>query len=97
MRLRPDGENGPLVMSFDNMEHYYQLFGREWERYVWIKARVVAGDKNAGKHLLERLKPFVYRRYLDFGVFESLRDMKQRISLEIKHKGMKGNFKLGPE
>ena len=96
MRLRPDGENGPLVMSFDNMEHYYQVFGREWERYVWIKARVVAGDKNAGKHLLERLKPFVYRRYLDFGVFESLRDMKQRISLEIKHKGMKGNVKLGP-
>ncbi len=96
MRLRPDGENGPLVMSFDNMEQYYQHFGQEWERYVGIKARVVAGDKDAGNQLLESLKPFVYRRYLDFGVFDSLRDMKQKISLDVKRKGMKENVKLGP-
>jgi glutamate-ammonia-ligase adenylyltransferase len=96
MRLRPDGENGPLVMSFDNMEEYYQRHGREWERYALIKARVVAGDKAAGKQLTERLKPFVYRRYLDFGVFESLRDMKRKIALEVKRKSMEDDIKLGP-
>ena len=95
MNLRPYGESGPLVMSFDAMEGYYQEQGREWERYAWIKARVVAGDKSAGARLLERLNPFVYRRYLDFGVFESLRDMKQKISLEVKRKHMANNIKLG--
>jgi len=95
-RLRPFGENGPLCMSFDAMEQYYQRQGREWERYAWVKARVVAGDKEAGKQLLEKLNPFIYRRYLDFGVFESLRDMKKKISLEVKRKGMKENIKLGP-
>jgi len=83
-------------MSFDAMEQYYQRQGREWERYAWIKARVVAGDKEAGKRLLEKLNPFIYRRYLDFGVFESLRDMKKKISIEVKRKGMKENIKLGP-
>ena len=96
LRLRPDGDNGPLVMSFDNMENYYQVHGREWERYAWIKARVVAGDKTAGKMLLDRLSPFVYRRYLDYGMFESLREMKRRISLEVKRKQMDDNIKLGP-
>ncbi|MBU4343847.1 MAG: bifunctional [glutamate--ammonia ligase]-adenylyl-L-tyrosine phosphorylase/[glutamate--ammonia-ligase] adenylyltransferase [Desulfobacteraceae bacterium] len=95
-RLRPYGESGPLVMSFDNMEAYYQRQGREWERYAWIKARIVADEKGAGNSLLERLQPFVYRRYLDFGVFESLREMKNKISLEVKKKGMKSNIKLGP-
>lgn len=94
--LRPFGENGPLVMSFNAMEEYYQAQGREWERYAWIKARVVAGDKSAGEQLLERLKPFIYRRYLDFGAFESLRNMKQKISLEVKRKGIADNIKLGP-
>ncbi len=95
-RLRPHGENGPLVLSFDAMEQYYQEQGREWERYAWIKARVVAGDIIAGSHLLKRLKPFVYRRYLDFGSFESLRDMKDKISLEVQRKRLKNNIKLGP-
>ncbi|MDY6791082.1 MAG: bifunctional [glutamate--ammonia ligase]-adenylyl-L-tyrosine phosphorylase/[glutamate--ammonia-ligase] adenylyltransferase [Thermodesulfobacteriota bacterium] len=95
-RLRPFGENGPLCMSFDAMEQYYQHQGREWERYAWIKARVVAGDKKAGEKLLNKLKPFIYRRYLDYGVFGSLRDMKKKISLEVKKKGMKQDIKLGP-
>ncbi len=95
MRLRPFGDNGPLAMSFDAMEHYYQQQGREWERYAWIKARTVAGDRDAGQQLLERLNPFVYRRYLDFGAFESLRDMKQRISFEVKRMGLQGDIKLG--
>ncbi|MGD2187293.1 MAG: bifunctional [glutamate--ammonia ligase]-adenylyl-L-tyrosine phosphorylase/[glutamate--ammonia-ligase] adenylyltransferase [Desulfobacterales bacterium] len=95
LRLRPYGENGPLVMNFDAMETYYEEQGREWERYALIRARVVAGDKKSGNHLLGRLSPFIYRRYLDYGAFDSLREMKQMISLEVKRKGMKHNIKLG--
>jgi [glutamine synthetase] adenylyltransferase / [glutamine synthetase]-adenylyl-L-tyrosine phosphorylase len=94
-RLRPYGDGGPLVMSFDHLETYYQAQGREWERYALIKARVVAGDRRAGAGLLNRLKPFVYRRYLDFGVFESLREMKTKISLEVARQGSQTNIKLG--
>lgn len=96
LRLRPYGESGPLVMNFDSMEDYYQEQGREWERYALIKARIVAGDKAAGEKLLERLKPFVYRRYLDFGAIESLREMKKKIALQVMQKEMKENIKLGP-
>ncbi len=95
-RLRPYGESGPIVMSFDAMESYYQEQGREWERYAMIKARVVAGDKSLGNALLDRLKPFVYRRYLDYGTFESLREMKRKIEREVTRKGMNANIKLGP-
>lgn len=94
-RLRPYGDGGPLVLSFDQMEQYYQRQGREWERYAWIKARVVAGDKAAGGRLLEKLKPFVFRRYLDFGAFDSLRDLKDRINLQVRRKGLAGNIKTG--
>jgi len=96
MTLRPYGESGPLAMGFDAMESYYQEQGREWERYAWIKARPVAGDLAAGERLAAALQPFIYRRYLDFGVFESLRGMKQMIALEVKRKGMADNIKLGP-
>ncbi len=96
MRLRPDGENGPMVTSFDNMVGYYQTHGREWERYAWIKGRAIAGDKTAAESLRKRLRPFIYRRYLDYGAFDSLRDMKRKISVEVKRKGMANNIKLGP-
>jgi glutamate-ammonia-ligase adenylyltransferase len=96
MRLRPFGENGPLVMSFSAMEEYYQRQGREWERYALIKARVVGGDFSAGKELLARLSPFVYRRYFDYGVYNALREMKSKISREIELKGLHDNIKLGP-
>ena len=96
MRLRPFGNSASLAMSFDAMEEYYQTHGREWERYAFIKARVVAGDKVAGEQLMNILKPFVYRRYLDYGTFESLREMKQMISREVERKGMENNIKLGP-
>ncbi len=94
-RLRPYGDAGPLVMSFDAMENYYQMFGRGWERYALIKARVVAGDFDAGRLLLERLRPFVFRRYLDYGTFESLREMKNKIEREVVRKGLKNNIKHG--
>ncbi len=95
MRLRPFGDSGPLVASFNAMEHYYETHGRGWERYAMIKARVVGGDRVAGKALMEMLRPFVYRRYLDYGAFESLRDMKRRIVREVARRGMDQNVKLG--
>ena len=95
-RLRPFGSVGPLAMSFNAMESYYGSQAREWERYAMIKARVVAGDQQAGVDLMAMLRPFVYRRYLDFGAIESLRDMKQMISSELYKKGMDANIKLGP-
>lgn len=93
-RLRPYGENGPLVLSFDAMEEYYQSQGREWERYAMVKARPVDGSTK-GYELLETLRPFVYRRYLDYGAFDSLREMKQLIEQETHKKGLKDNIKLG--
>ncbi|WP_089728333.1 bifunctional [glutamate--ammonia ligase]-adenylyl-L-tyrosine phosphorylase/[glutamate--ammonia-ligase] adenylyltransferase [Candidatus Thiosymbion oneisti] len=95
-RLRPFGDVGPLAMSFGAMEDYYQSQAREWERYALIKARVVAGDPAAGERLMAMLRPFVYRRYLDFGAIESLRDMKRMIDKELKRKGLADNIKLGP-
>ena len=96
MRLRPFGEGGPLVTSFDAMESYYQTHGREWERYAMIKARVIAGDREAGQELMTLLKPFIYRRYLDYGAYESLREMKAMVNQEVKRKGIETNVKLGP-
>lgn len=96
MRLRPFGESGPLAASFAGLEDYYQSQGREWERYAMIKARVIAGDQVAGAQLMKILRPFVYRRYLDYGAFESLREMKQMIAAEVRRKGMLDNVKLGP-
>jgi len=95
-RLRPFGDSGPLAMSFDAMDDYYQTQAREWERYAMIKARVVAGDEAAGQRLMDLLKPFVYRRYLDFGAIESLRDMKALIDKELRRKGLADDIKLGP-
>ncbi|MBK1724290.1 bifunctional [glutamate--ammonia ligase]-adenylyl-L-tyrosine phosphorylase/[glutamate--ammonia-ligase] adenylyltransferase [Thiocystis violacea] len=94
-RLRPFGEVGPLAMSFQAMEDYYQSQAREWERYAMIKARPIAGDPRDAAVLMEMLRPFVYRRYLDFGAFESLRDLKQMIAKELYRRGMDANIKLG--
>ena len=95
MRLRPFGSAGPLAISFAAMENYYQEQGRDWERYAMIKARVVAGDLAAGEELIKQLRPFVYRKYIDFSAFESLRDMKQMINREVRRKGLEQNVKLG--
>ncbi|MDP2140130.1 MAG: bifunctional [glutamate--ammonia ligase]-adenylyl-L-tyrosine phosphorylase/[glutamate--ammonia-ligase] adenylyltransferase [Gammaproteobacteria bacterium] len=96
MRLRPYGSEGALVCSFDAMENYYQNQGRDWERYALIKARIVAGDQVAGKELLKRLRPFIYRRYLDFSAFEALRSMKMQINKQVRRKGLSQDIKLGP-
>lgn len=95
MRLRPYGSVGALALSFAALEQYYQDQGRDWERYAMIKARVVGGDQEAGRQLLDILRPFVYRRYLDFSAIEALRAMKQLIQQEVRRKGMADNIKLG--
>ncbi len=95
MRLRPFGEAGALALSFDAMEHYYETHGREWERYALIKARVMAGDLERGEELMERLRPFIYRRYLDYGAVEQLRDMKAMINREAERRGKFNDVKLG--
>ncbi|ABM02055.1 fused deadenylyltransferase and adenylyltransferase for glutamine synthetase [Psychromonas ingrahamii 37] len=95
MRLRPFGESGPLITNFASIEDYYQSHGRDWERYAMIKARVM-GEEGDYKTTLEALlKPFVYRRYIDFSAIESLRKMKAMISSEVRRKGLKDNIKLG--
>ncbi len=94
-RLRPFGDSGPLVMSFGAMEDYYQFHGRDWERYALIKARPVAGDCSAGHRLLRMLRPFIYRRYLDYNTFEALRGMKRLIEQQVARKGLEQNIKLG--
>jgi glutamate-ammonia-ligase adenylyltransferase len=96
MRLRPFGDSGPLVGSFAALEQYYEVHARDWERYAMIKARVAAGDPAAGACLMAMLEPFVYRRYLDFGAFESLREMKRLVEAEVARKGLEDNIKLGP-
>ena len=93
MRLRPYGASGPLVMHFGAMRQYFETKGRGWERYALVKARACAGDIERGEELLASLKPFVYRRYLDFGSLESMRDMKARLAAE-RHKPH--DVKLGP-
>lgn len=95
MRLRPYGQSGALALSFAALETYYQDQGREWERYAMVKARVVAGDPGAGQVLMESLRPFVYRKYIDFSAFESLRAMKAMINREVRRQGLENNIKLG--
>ena len=96
LRLRPFGQSGRVALSFAAMEQYYQREGRDWERYAWIKARPVAGDLAAGKRLSETLRPFVYRRYLDYTAFAGLREMKALIDAEVARKDLSEHLKLGP-
>ena len=95
MRLRPYGKSGPLAMNFDAMEEYFQTQGRDWERYAMVKARPVAGDLKAGEQLLAILRPFTYRKYIDFSAIESLREMKQMINREVLRTGTPEDVKKG--
>ncbi len=96
MRLRPYGDSGALTLSFDAMAQYFEEQGRDWERYAWIRARPCAGDRAAGERLIDDLRPFVFRRYLDFGAVQALREMKSRIDAERSRARMADNIKLGP-
>ncbi|MDC9729201.1 MAG: bifunctional [glutamate--ammonia ligase]-adenylyl-L-tyrosine phosphorylase/[glutamate--ammonia-ligase] adenylyltransferase [Methyloprofundus sp.] len=96
IRLRPFGDSGPILMTFDGLENYYQTQAREWERYAMVKVRPVAGDKQGAEQFMSLIKPFVYRRYLDYGAFEELRSLKQQITQELQRKDRMDNVKLGP-
>lgn len=96
LRLRPFGASGRLLLSFNAMEQYFQSAGRDWERYAWLKARPVAGDAATGWRLLDMLRPFVYRRYLDFTAIDGLRDMKAKIEAEVQRRDKHDDLKLGP-
>ena len=104
MRLRPYGDSGALALNFDALEEYYQDQGRDWERYAMIKARPVAestggttacGEFPAGSRLIDMLRPFTYRRYLDYSAFESLREMKALIQRDVQRRRLQDNIKLG--
>jgi len=94
MRLRPYGDGGPLVSSFAMLEQYFYTQAREWERYAWIKGRALTGDRIDE---LEKLRiPFVFRKYLDFGSFGSMRELHTQIRREVARRDMADNIKLGP-
>lgn len=96
LRLRPFGNAGRVALSFAGMDHYFQREGRDWERYAWLKARAVAGDIEAGERWLESLRPFVYRRYLDYTALDGLREMKAAIAAEVARRELADDIKRGP-
>ncbi|MBV6784739.1 bifunctional [glutamate--ammonia ligase]-adenylyl-L-tyrosine phosphorylase/[glutamate--ammonia-ligase] adenylyltransferase [Xanthomonas campestris pv. uppalii] len=96
LRLRPFGTAGRVALSFAGMDQYFQREGRDWERYAWLKARAVAGDIDAGEAWLETLRPFVYRRYLDFTALDGLREMKAAITAEVARHDRLDDIKRGP-
>ncbi len=95
LRLRPWGESGPVALSHAALEHYYQLHGREWEQYAMVKARVLTGNDLDRQYLASIFKPFVYRKYHDYRVFEGLSGLKDKINRQARSKGMRDNIKLG--
>ncbi|MEJ1098367.1 MULTISPECIES: bifunctional [glutamate--ammonia ligase]-adenylyl-L-tyrosine phosphorylase/[glutamate--ammonia-ligase] adenylyltransferase [unclassified Pseudoxanthomonas] len=96
LRLRPFGNAGRVALSFAGMDQYFQREGRDWERYAWLKARAVAGDIEAGERWLQSLRPFVYRRYLDFTALDGLREMKAAIAAEVARRELADDIKRGP-
>ena len=94
MRLRPYGDEGPLASSFAMLEEYFYTQAREWERYAWIKGRPLTGERHDELEALRR--PFVFRKYLDFGAFAAMRDLHAQIRREVARKDKNDNVKLGP-
>jgi glutamate-ammonia-ligase adenylyltransferase len=96
LRLRPFGASGPLVASFASFEDYLLRHGRDWERYAYVKARPITALEHYAQIYAAAVRPFVYRRYLDYGVFESLREMKNLIEREVEKRELADDLKLGP-
>ncbi|MDD3528669.1 MAG: bifunctional [glutamate--ammonia ligase]-adenylyl-L-tyrosine phosphorylase/[glutamate--ammonia-ligase] adenylyltransferase, partial [Gallionellaceae bacterium] len=94
MRLRPYGDEGPLASSFAMLENYFYTQAREWERYAWIKARPLTGTRHT--ELEELRRPFVFRKYLDFGAFAAMRELHAQIRREVARKDRHDDVKLGP-
>src|SRR3979411_1845574 len=95
MRLRPWGDSGAIATSFDALEEYFVTHGREWERYAWIKARALGSDREDGA-LAAIVRPFVYRKYLDYGAFAAMRELHAQIREEVKRRELSDQIKLGP-
>lgn len=95
-RLRPFGDSGPLTSSLAALEQYYQREGRDWERYALIKARPVAGDLEAGARFIEDIRPFVYRRYIDYSSVEALQEMHSNVRDDARRKDRLDDIKRGP-
>ena len=95
MRLRPFGQSGPIAVSFGALEDYYQEQGRNWERYSMVKARYLNATPRLEAQLFELLRPFVFRRYIDYSAIEALRKMKLLINQEARRRGVSQNVKLG--
>ena len=93
-RLRPYGDSGPLVVSFDMLENYLITQGRAWERYAWIKGRVLTGDQPDA--LLAMVRPFVFRRHLDYGAFAAMRSLHSQVRHEVNRRDRLDDIKLGP-
>ncbi|NNH26098.1 bifunctional [glutamate--ammonia ligase]-adenylyl-L-tyrosine phosphorylase/[glutamate--ammonia-ligase] adenylyltransferase [Acinetobacter terrestris] len=94
MRLRPWGDGSALAISHVALEKYLSQHGREWERYAWIKARIVTGGKE-GSELLDMTRPFVFRKYVDYTAFEAMREMKAMIEREVLRRNIEDDIKLG--
>ena len=94
MRLRPHGESGALSSSFAALEHYLLTQGRTWERYAWLKARPLTGDR--GDDLVRLITPFVFRKYLDYDAYAGLRDVHRQIREQGRRLDYAANLKLGP-
>jgi glutamate-ammonia-ligase adenylyltransferase len=94
MRLRPYGDSGPLVCTLAMLENYLITQGREWERYAWIKARLICGGHET--ELMGLVRPFVFRRHLDFSAFDSMRDLHAQIRQEVARRDLAEDIKLGP-
>ena len=94
MRLRPWGDGSALAISHVALEKYLSQHGREWERYAWIKARIITGGQE-GNELLQMTRPFVFRKYVDYTAFEAMREMKAMIEREVQRRNIEDNIKLG--
>src|SRR5262249_22973115 len=96
MRLRPYGSAGPLVTSFDALEAYLVTQGREWERYAWIKSRAVSGSARGTEELEAIVRPFVFRKYLDYATLAELRRLHAEVRRDVARRELAGDVKLGP-
>jgi glutamate-ammonia-ligase adenylyltransferase len=94
MRLRPFGDSGPLVCSFDSLETYLIAHGREWERYAWLKARPLTGSHHA--ELMKIVQPFVFRKYLDYATLGAMRRLHAEVRREVARRELADHVKLGP-
>ncbi|HZS67056.1 MAG TPA: bifunctional [glutamate--ammonia ligase]-adenylyl-L-tyrosine phosphorylase/[glutamate--ammonia-ligase] adenylyltransferase [Burkholderiales bacterium] len=98
LRLRPYGNAGPLVASYDFLEQYFVAQGREWERYAWIKARALTGEMSGADHdqLSRIVRPFVFRKYLDYATLDAMRALHAEVRRDVERRELADHVKLGP-